>query len=58
MKQMTPVTKEDIKKGLIKLGLKKGDIIGVHSSLSRFGYVIGGADTVIDALLEIAKKAP
>jgi aminoglycoside 3-N-acetyltransferase len=58
MKQMTPVTKEDIKKGLIKLGLKKGDIIGVHSSLSQFGYVIGGADAVIDALLEIAKKAP
>ncbi len=36
----------------MRLGLKKGDIVGVHSSLSSFGYVEGGADTVIDALLE------
>ncbi len=35
-----------------KLGLKKGDTVGVHSSLSSFGHVEGGADTVIDALLE------
>ena len=46
------VTKEDIKKGLAELGLKRGDVVGVHSSLSSFGYVEGGADTVIDALLE------
>jgi len=44
--------KEDIKAGLIGLGLKKGDIVGVHSSLSSFGHVESGADTVIDALLE------
>jgi len=46
------VTKEDIKNGLKQLGLKKGVIVGVHSSLSSFGYVKGGADAVIDALLE------
>lgn len=46
------VTKEDIIKGLKGLGLKKGDTILVHSSLKSFGYVDGGADTVIDALLE------
>lgn len=46
------VTKEDIKDGLKKLGLKKGDSVGVHSSLSAFGYVEGGADAVIDTLLE------
>lgn len=51
--ELKPVTKEDIKKGLRKLGLKRGDIVGVHSSLSSFGYVKGGADTVIDALLEV-----
>jgi len=50
------VTKEQIKTGLRQLGLKKGDIIGVHSSLSSFGYVEGGADTVIDALLEVVGK--
>jgi len=46
------VTKEDIKRSLRRLGLKRGDVIGVHSSLSSFGYVEGGADAVIDALLE------
>ena len=46
------VRKEDIKASLMRLGLKKGDIVGVHSSLSSFGHVEGGADTVIDALLE------
>jgi len=47
------VSKEDIKKGLEKLGLKRGDIVGVHSSLRSFGYVEDGADAVIDALLEV-----
>jgi len=46
------VTKDDIEKGLCELGLKRGDNVGVHSSLSSLGYVEGGADTVIDALLE------
>lgn len=52
MKKSVYVTKEDIKKGLRKLGLRKGDVIIVHSSLSSFGFVDGGAEAVIDALLE------
>ena len=46
------ITKEDIKEGLRRLGLGKNDVVMVHSSLSSLGYVEGGADTVIDALLE------
>ena len=46
------VTKEDIKEGLRRLGLEKNDVVLVHSSLSSLGYVVGGPDTVIDALLE------
>jgi len=46
------VTKQDIKAGLHELGLRRGNDVGVHSSLSSFGYVEGGADAVIDALLE------
>ncbi len=46
------VTREDILVGLREVGLGEGDVVLVHSSLSRFGQVEGGADAVIDALLE------
>ena len=46
------ITKEDVKAGLCELGLREGDLVAVHSSLSAFGYVEGGADTVIDGLIE------
>ncbi|MBC7328054.1 DUF4910 domain-containing protein [bacterium] len=46
------IRKEDFKRAFENLGLSKGSIVMVHSSLSRFGYVEGGEDTVIDALLE------
>ena len=50
------VTKSDIIKGLLDLGVKAGDEIEVHSSLSSFGYVEGGAETVISALKDIVGK--
>ncbi len=46
------VLKDIITKGLRGLGIKEGDNLLVHSSLSSFGYVEGGADAVIDALIE------
>jgi len=52
MRESIHVSKEEIKRGLKELGLERGDALGVHSSLSSFGYVEGGADAVIDALLE------
>jgi aminoglycoside 3-N-acetyltransferase len=56
MKGVAVVTKEILIDGFKKLGLKKGDTALVHSSLSGFGQVDGGADTVIDALLETVGK--
>ncbi len=58
-KRKTPrarVCKEDIEFALRELDLKKGAIVGVHSSLSSFGYVEEGPDTVIDALLEVVRR--
>lgn len=52
LKSMKPLTKEEIINDLKKLGLEKGNIVLVHSSLTSIGYVEGGADTVVDALLE------
>ncbi|MFH2067968.1 MAG: AAC(3) family N-acetyltransferase [Candidatus Omnitrophota bacterium] len=46
------INKGMVKKELKRLGLKKGDVVFVHSALSALGEVEGGPDTVIDALLE------
>jgi len=47
------VSKGQIKADLRKIGLHKGCVVLVHSSLSSIGYVREGADAVIEALLEI-----
>jgi len=57
VKHETVVTQQGIEAGLRQLGLKEGDIVGVHSSLSRFGCVEGGAEAVIDALLAVVGKS-
>ena len=46
------ISKEDVVFSLKLMDISKGDKLLVHSSLSSIGYVDGGADTVIDALLE------
>jgi len=52
-KAKVPVTLEIIKTDLRKLGIESGDILLVHSSLSKLGWVCGGPQTVIMALLEV-----
>jgi aminoglycoside 3-N-acetyltransferase len=47
------VAKKRIKKDLRNLGVKEGDWVLIHSSLKSLGYVKGGADTVIDAAMEV-----
>ncbi len=50
------VTRKQMVDGLRELGLRAGDTVVVHSALSSFGEVEGGADTVVDALLEVLGK--
>jgi len=47
-----PVSKTQLVDQLTELGLAEGSIVIVHSSLSRLGWVIGGAQDVVGALLE------
>jgi aminoglycoside 3-N-acetyltransferase len=47
------VTKEQLKLSLQGAGLARGDTVVVHSSLRSVGPIDGGADALIDALLEI-----
>ena len=46
------ITYKDILNGLKNAGLKCGMLAEVHGSLSSFGYVEDGADTVIRALMD------
>ncbi len=48
------VSERDILDGLESLGIKD-KFVGVHSSLSSFGYVVGGPQSVINALLKICR---
>lgn len=50
------MNKAELVEALKKAGLQEGMEIEVHSSLSSFGYVEGGAETVIEALMECVGK--
>ncbi|ASS48371.1 MAG: hypothetical protein A3D31_08595 [Candidatus Fluviicola riflensis] len=45
------LTKETLLQQLSEIGIVEGDTLLVHSSLSKIGFVEGGPQTVIDALL-------
>jgi len=50
------LTKQQLYCELKKLGIEKGMILEVHSSLSSFGELEGGALTVIDTLKELVTE--
>lgn len=50
------MNKTELIEELKRAGLQEGMDIEVHSSLSSLGYVEGGADTVIEALMECVTK--
>ncbi len=50
-KTKKPITKNTIYQDLVKLGINRGDILLVHSSLSSLGWVCGGAQSVVIALM-------
>ena len=47
------ITRADLVQDFHRFGIPFGGLLMVHSSLSSIGYVTGGADTVVDALLEV-----
>jgi aminoglycoside 3-N-acetyltransferase len=47
-----PITKKHLVHDLKRLGVQPGDIISVHSSMSKIGWVIGDQLTVIEALMD------
>jgi aminoglycoside 3-N-acetyltransferase len=52
-KTSEPLTRTSLVAELARIGLEPGQMVVVHSSLSRLGWVCGGAVAVIEALLEV-----
>jgi len=48
----TPVTPKSLVRDLYAMGVERGMLLNVHSAMSKLGWVVGGAQGVIDALLE------
>lgn len=48
-----PQTRNSLATELCQLGVEPGQVILLHSSLSRIGWVVGGAETVVWALLDV-----
>jgi len=51
------ITFDDLLKGFQATGIQPGDLVMFHSSYKSFGGVQGGADVVIDALLDLVEPA-
>lgn len=49
---MRVLAKKQLIEQFKKLGIKQGDLIEVNSIVDPFGYVVGGSQTIIDALIE------
>ncbi|MEY2968143.1 MAG: SPBc2 prophage-derived aminoglycoside N(3)-acetyltransferase-like protein yokD, partial [Actinomycetota bacterium] len=45
-----PVTTKDTAIALANLGVREGDVLVVHASLSELGWVAGGPQAVLDGL--------
>ena len=47
-----PATRASLTADLGALGISTGDVLVVHSSMSTLGYVVGGPQAVVEALLD------
>jgi aminoglycoside 3-N-acetyltransferase len=51
VRHLQPVRHSELTAGFRRLGLPEGRVVFVHASLSSLGWVVGGAETVVRALL-------
>ena len=47
------VTRSSLARDLVSLGLKTRDLVMLHASVRAIGWVVGGPDTVIRAILDV-----
>jgi aminoglycoside 3-N-acetyltransferase len=48
-----PVTRSELVRDLRTLGIRPGSVLMVHTRMSAIGWVVGGADVVVMALLDV-----
>jgi aminoglycoside 3-N-acetyltransferase len=48
-----PVTRSELVRDLRTLGVRPGSVLMVHTRMSAIGWVVGGADVVVMALLDV-----
>lgn len=47
------ITKSGLMQDLRQLGLRPGQLIMLHASVCAIGWIVGGPDVVLDALLDV-----
>lgn len=53
MNQHVPHTVQSLSSDLRALGLRSGDVVLTHSSARSLGFVVGGAQAIVQALLDV-----
>lgn len=53
MDQLMPHTVQSLRSDLRALGLRPGDVVLTHSSARSLGFVVGGAQAIVQALLDV-----
>ena len=53
MDQDVPHTVGSLAAQLRDLGVKSGDVVLLHSSMKSLGFVVGGSQAVVQALLDV-----
>src|SRR6266581_551691 len=57
MRNTRPVTRSGLVRNLRALGVQPGGVLMVHTRMSAVGWVVGGSETVVTALLDVLGSA-
>jgi aminoglycoside 3-N-acetyltransferase len=53
IEQSRPVTRSELERDLRPLGVRAGAILMVHTRMSAIGWVVGGSQALVEALLDV-----
>lgn len=53
MTEQRPVVRSELESDLHKIGLERGGVVMVHCRMSAIGWVVGGSETIVRAILDV-----